>query len=215
MADIYIYDVIGRGFMSDGATAEKLRDELAEIPKGEAITVRINSPGGDVFEGLAMRTLLADRGDDVTIKVDGVAASAASVVALAGSRVEMAEGSMLMIHDPWTLTVGNEADHLKTAETLGKVSDNLADLYAARSGKTTKETRKAMQAETWFTAHEAIDYGLADAVSDSKAAAFAVPDVFGYRNAPQATATAERPGWRLEADARRRQIDLTRARLMS
>jgi ATP-dependent Clp endopeptidase proteolytic subunit ClpP len=210
MADIYIYDVIGRGFFEDGATAEKLRDELAAA-KGDAVTVHINSPGGDVFEGLAMRTLLSQHKAGVTVKIDGVAASAASVVALGGGSIEMAEGSMMMIHDPWTLTVGNAADHEKTAETLNKVADNLADLYAAKSGKSRDETRDSMRAETWLTAQEAIDYGLADKLSDTKVAAYKIPEAFGYRNVP--TTEAKPNAGKLSADARRRKIDLTRKQI--
>lgn len=206
MADIYIYDVIGKGFFEDGATAEKLRDDLTDAG-GQSVVVHINSPGGDVFEGLAMRTLLAQYAGDVTVRVDGVAASAASVVALGGHSVEMAEGAMLMIHDPWTLTVGDAADHSKTAETLNKVGDNLADLYAAKSGKTQAETRAAMREETWLTSQEAIDYGLADKLSDAKVAAYTIPLGFGYRHAPQQQ--AESVG-KLSADARKRKIELTK-----
>lgn len=118
---------------------------------------------------------------------------------------------MLMIHDPWTLTVGNAAEHEKTADTLNKVGDNLADLYAAKSGKNREETRKSMRAETWLTAQEAVEYGLADKVSDTKVAAYKIPEAFGYQNVPTQRDTAK-PST-LSADARKRRIQLTRKQL--
>lgn len=133
---------------------------------------------------------------------------------LGGSSIEMSAGSMVMIHDPWTLTVGDEAEHAKAAATLGKIADNLADLYAAKSGKASSETRADMQKETWLTASEAVEYGLADKIGDDKAKAFAIPDGFGYRNTPMATGDKQgQPGTtrgKLSADAKRRKIQLTK-----
>jgi ATP-dependent protease ClpP protease subunit len=121
---------------------------------GGPVSVFVNSPGGDLFEGLAM--------------YEALTASAASVIAMAGDDVVMAPTAFLMAHDALTMTYGNEADHLKTAELLGQASDVIASIYAARAGGTTTEWRKVMRAETWYTASEAVAAGLADRVLDAR-----------------------------------------------
>jgi ATP-dependent protease ClpP protease subunit len=141
-----------------GISAQEFVDELAGI--SGAIEVHINSPGGDAFDGITIYNALAARGDVVTV-VDGLAASAASVIAMAGQQRIMSPGSMMMIHDALALCIGNAADMRETAQLLDKVSDNIASVYAAHAGKTAAEWRAAMVAEGWYTAQEAVDSGLA------------------------------------------------------
>jgi hypothetical protein len=124
--------------------------------------VRINSPGGSVFEGIAIANALRAHPANVTVQVDSVAASIASVIAMAGDRIEMAPNSMMMIHDASGLAMGNAADMEEMAELLDLISDNIADAYAARAGGTREQWRERMRAETWYLPEDAVDNGLAD-----------------------------------------------------
>lgn len=210
MKELWIYDVIGEGWFEEGVTAAKVRDDLAEFSADEDLLVRINSPGGDVFEAAAIVSLLDEWKGALTVKVDGVAASAASYIATVGERVMMSSGAMLMIHNPWTI-VGGEASELRhQADLLDKIAENLAGAYARRSGKKAEEIQGAMDAETWFTPEEAIAFGLADEVDDSKAKAFAIPEELGYKNAPKPEPS---PRNRLSVAAMQRRITAARHKL--
>jgi ATP-dependent protease ClpP protease subunit len=145
-----------------GISAQELVDELAGI--SGAVEVHINSPGGDAFDGITIYNALAAR-DGVTTVVDGLAASAASVIAMAGQKRVMSPGSMMMIHDALALCIGNAADMRETAVLLDKVSDNIASIYAAHTSAPLADWRKAMVAEGWYTAQEAVDAGLAHEVA--------------------------------------------------
>lgn len=155
-ATVWIYDFIGCG----GVSAAELAPELATL-KSDKITVRVNSPGGDYFDGVAIANALARHPATVDVHVDGLAASAASIVAMAGDHVVMHPGAQMMIHDALTLTVGNAAEHEKTARLLDSASADIAALYASRAGGTADEWRTRMVAETWFTSPEAVAAGLA------------------------------------------------------
>ncbi len=135
---------------------------LKEAGEVDAIEVRLNSPGGYVFDGIAIYNLLRGAGVPVTVVVDGWAASAASVVMMAGDRIEMGEGTMAMIHNAWTIAVGNAQDLLEVAAVLEKIDGEAAGIYQRRSGNEIELIREWMNAETWFTAAEAVDAGLAD-----------------------------------------------------
>lgn len=167
-ARVDVFDDIGGGFWSDGVTPSSFSAQLSGV-KGP-LDVHISSAGGDVFDGLAIAEAIRAYSGTVTTYVDGIAASIASVIAQAGQKRVMAQGSMLMIHDAWGFPdEPNEAGLLKMAATLGKVSDNLAAQYAARAGGTAAQWREAMRAETWYTADEALAAGLADEVSGQPA----------------------------------------------
>ncbi|MCA9233207.1 MAG: Clp protease ClpP [Planctomycetales bacterium] len=183
--ELWIYDVIGADFFGEGVTAKSVRDELRGVDPAERLLVRINSPGGLVFEAASIVTLLGEHPGGVDVQIDGVAASAASYIAMVGQKVAMSDGAMLMIHDPWSIVIGDSRDMVKEAELLDKMAVNLAGAYVAKSGKTEKEIREAMLAETWFTADEAVEFGLADSKLESFAKAYTIPGKFGYRNAPQ------------------------------
>lgn len=161
-----IYDEIGGSWLFGGVTASDFVAELAQI-NGD-IEVHINSPGGDVFDGLAIYNSLAQRPGNVMTVVDGLAASAASFIAQAGTTRVIAPGAMMMIHDAAGACYGNASDMRDLAELLDKVSDNLASIYADRTGRA-DGWRDAMRAETWYTADEAVAAGLAHRVAERPA----------------------------------------------
>jgi ATP-dependent Clp protease protease subunit len=185
--DIYLYDVIGDDFFGDGAaTAKGLRDELLKAEADEPITLRINSPGGDVMEAVAMIELLEGHGAEVTARIDGMAASAASFIAAACSKVTMARGGLYMIHNPWSVVVGGADAMRREAETLDKVRVNLAKQYASRTDKLSfEEVEAAMTAETWYTAEEAKAAGFVDELTGGAVKAMKIPARLGFKNAPK------------------------------
>lgn len=163
---ISIYDAIGEDLWSGGGfTAKRMAVALREIgPK--AVTVKINSPGGDMFEGIAIYNLLREHPAKVIVDVVGIAASAASVIAMAADELRMAPGTFLMVHNAWGYTVGNKHDFRKAAEVFEGFDGALADIYEARTGLKRKEIEAIMDAETFMNASEAVAKGFADAVVD-------------------------------------------------
>lgn len=159
VTEILLYEEIGDW----GVTAEDFVLALAKVGDGP-INVRINSPGGDITEGYTIYNALKARTTPVIVTVDGLAASAASFIAMAGFPLRMAETSMMMIHKGWGFTIGNDDDHLETALILGKMDGQIADIYAKKSGKSQAEMRAVMKASTWFTSTECKDAGLCDEV---------------------------------------------------
>jgi ATP-dependent protease ClpP protease subunit len=166
-AELYIYDIISADDWWGGISATMVTEAVMAIT-ADTINVHLNSPGGDIFEAHAIYNVLLNHPATINVLVDGLAASAASYIAQAGDSIVMASNASMMIHDTLTITVGNEADHLQVAGMLGKQSDIIAKIYADRAGGTTEEWRAAMRAETWYTADEAVEAGLATAVADSK-----------------------------------------------
>ncbi len=146
-----------------GISAQEFAEELAAI-EGD-IEVHINSPGGLAFDGMTIYNALMSRTSGVVTVVDGLAASAASTIAMAGRPRIMSPGSMMMIHDASGLCIGNEMDMLDTAQLLGKLSGNIASIYAAHSDTPAEQWRETMRGEGWYTAQEAVDAGLADEVA--------------------------------------------------
>ncbi|MDH6116901.1 ATP-dependent Clp endopeptidase proteolytic subunit ClpP [Kitasatospora sp. GAS204A] len=190
-----IYDQIGGGgWFDSGVTAVDFVNELAQI-NGD-IEVHINSPGGDVFDGLAIYNSLAQRPGKVTTIVDGLAASAASFIAMAGTQRLISPGAMMMIHEASGVCLGNADDMRETADLLDKVSANIASIYAAHSGRA-DGWRSAMQAETWYTADEAVAAGLAHRIAERPAegalAAAAGWDLTAYARVPERLRNAARP----------------------
>ncbi|SMF83257.1 ATP-dependent Clp endopeptidase, proteolytic subunit ClpP [Azospirillum oryzae] len=160
---IGIMDVIGTdSWTGEGVTAKRISGALRSIGS-KPVTVSINSPGGDMFEGLAIYNLLREHPAEVTVKVMGLAASAASIVAMAGDRIEVGLGSFLMIHNAWGAVVGNRHDWRAAADIFEQYDAAMADIYAARTGQPVKEVAKMMDAETFMRASEAVDKGFADA----------------------------------------------------
>lgn len=164
-AEMLLYDEVSPW----GVTAEAFKRELDSI-KSEKLNLRINSPGGDVFDSLAIYNALREHPAEVTTYIDGLAASMASVIALAGDHVVAAERSFFMIHHPWSIVIGNAADMRKEADVLEKISGSMVSAYAERTGRDAAELTAWMDEETWFTAAEAQDAGFIDEVSAAKAA---------------------------------------------
>lgn len=160
-ATVHIYDEIGYW----GITAQDFVAELGLINAAN-IDLHISSPGGEIFDGIAIYSCLRSHPANVTTHVDSLAASIASVIALAGDRVVMAPRSQMMIHDGSGLSIGNAADMREMADLLDRQSDNIAAVYADKAGGTPEEWRDRMRAETWFTAEEAVEAGLADEVAE-------------------------------------------------
>jgi len=165
--ELMIYGTIGGGgwFDEGGVTAVQVSDALRGVTSAN-IHVRINSGGGDVFDGVAIHTLLARHPATVTTFIDGIAASAASFIAMAGDRIVSARNAMMMIHGGMTGTYGNANTHRRSADLLDKVSDNIADIYAMRAGGEASEWRARMDLNeedgVWYTGTEALDAGLVD-----------------------------------------------------
>jgi ATP-dependent Clp protease, protease subunit len=165
-ATISLYDVIGEDLWTGGGwTAKRMAGVLRAIGNQD-ITVNINSPGGDFFEGLAIFNLLREHPAKVTIKVMGLAASAASVIAMAGDEIRMGAGSFLMIHNAWVVAIGNQHDMRDAANVLEPFDAAMADIYAARTGQKRNDVEKLMDAETWLGAGDAVSKGFADAVEN-------------------------------------------------
>ncbi|MFD5564522.1 head maturation protease, ClpP-related [Kitasatospora griseola] len=161
-AVVHIYDEIGFW----GVTAADFVRDLAAVRASE-IELHISSPGGEIFDGIAIANSLKSHPATVTTYVDSLAASIASVIALAGDRIVMAPNSQMMIHDGSSLCVGNAADMREMADMLDRQSDNIASVYATKAGGTVEEWRTRMTAETWYTAEEAVAAGLADEVASA------------------------------------------------
>jgi ATP-dependent Clp protease protease subunit len=161
-ATVYLYDSIDPYY---GVNAETFVKDFNAIT-APTIHLRINSPGGDVFDARSIATAIAQHASTVVAHVDGLAASAASYIAIAADQVEMAPGSFLMIHKAWTFAFGNSDDLLSTAALLEKVDGSLAADYAKKTGKSAAQIDEWMSAETWFTAEEAVTEGFADKVSE-------------------------------------------------
>lgn len=161
-AEVEIYAPIGDNWYGDGLTAKRFRDDLKALGDIDQINVRINSPGGEVFDGFSIYNALKEHKAKVTVYIDGLAASIASVIAMAGDEILMGEGAMFMVHSPWTLAMGDADDMRATAEMLDKISVGVVDAYTARTGQERETVEGWMQGETWFTRDEAIDAGLAD-----------------------------------------------------
>lgn len=157
--EILLYDEIGYW----GVTAKDFAGVLAGITS-PSITVRINSPGGDVFDGLAMYNSLKSHPAAINTVVEGLAASAASFIMLAGDTVTMAENSLVMIHKAWAMGIGNADDMTALSRVLGKIDGQIASMYSAKNGKSAEDNLAAMAAETWMTSAEAKDFGLVDSV---------------------------------------------------
>ncbi len=191
--EIMVYGAIGQGgwFDDSAVSAADMSKVLAGITTPH-IAVRINSGGGDVFDGVAIHTLLSRHSSTITVYIDGLAASAASFIAMAGDRIVIARNAMMMVHDGMTFAYGNADTMTRTAELLVKVSDNIADMYAERAGGTAAEWRERMTVNgedgTWYTGREAVDAGLADETTadpdDEEVAARVRNNLKRFTNAP-------------------------------
>jgi ATP-dependent Clp protease protease subunit len=178
-ATLFLYDVIDPYW---GVSASDFNKALAGL-NGQKVTLRVNSPGGDVFDGRAMAAAIAQHGD-VHAVIEGLAASAATYVTAACASVSMAQGGFYMIHNAWTMGYGNKADFLQSADLLAKIDETIITDYASKSGQSRADIAAWMDAETWFTADEALANGFIDAVNE-KTSAKNTWDLSAYNNAPK------------------------------
>lgn len=162
---ISIFDPIGVDFWTgEGVTAKRISAALRSIGADKDVVVNINSPGGDLFEGMAIYNLLREHKGQVTVKVLGLAASAASIIAMAGDEIQIARAGFFMIHNTWIVAVGNRHDMRDIADQLEPFDFAMADIYAARTGIEQKAVQKKMDAETWINGSAAVDEGWADSL---------------------------------------------------
>lgn len=192
-ADVNIYgEIVSSGWESDdsetsAATFKKSLDALGDV---DTINLHINSPGGSVFEGVAIGNMLKQNKAQVHCFVDGLAASIASVIAMSGDTISMPKNSMLMIHNPWTMAIGNSSDLRQQADNLDHINESMKQTYLSKAGdKLDMDTLTSlMDAESWLSADEAVSYGLADEVLEpNQAAACCSTKLFSrYKNVPAA-----------------------------
>lgn len=189
---------VGDYYFEDGFTSGDVVMALAEIEDDADLDVHLNSPGGIASEGAAIHALLSARAGVTNIVVEGIAASAASLIAMAGATVTMSAGAVMMIHDPAGMTWGTSDDHAKTIEGLEALATAYARVYAGKSGKTADECRQIMKDERWFTPEQAVADGFADATTETKAKAVAAFDYRIFAHAPQRLKTmASKKNWSL------------------
>ena len=165
---ISVFDVIGQDYWGEGITAKRIAGALRAM-NGADVTVNINSPGGDMFEGLAIYNLLHEYEGHVTVKVLGIAASAASIIAMAGDDIQIGRGAFLMIHNCWLYAMGNRHDFAELAQSLEPFDTAMADIYAARSGLDIAAVQKLMDAESYIGGSDAVAKGLADSLLSADA----------------------------------------------
>jgi len=163
-AEISIFDEVGFW----GTSAEQFKNEWNDIKDKKDIRLLLNSPGGDVFAGIAIYNLVASKRDNVSVEILGVAASAASIVALAGKDLIMREGSFFMIHNPWGISIGDKNDMAKMSNDLEKIGGEIARIYEKHSALNLDEVTAAMDEETWYTAEEAEEAGFVNEIIENE-----------------------------------------------
>lgn len=169
--EILLYGCVGEDEFWDDITSKQFADELSQNANVSVINVRINSPGGDVFAGQAIYSMLKRHNATVNVYVDGLAASIASLIAMAGDKVIMPENSMMMIHNPWSIALGNADEMRKQADTLDKVRDSMVPVYQEKTGLDADKIISIMSDETWLSASEAVEMGFADEIENTTIAA--------------------------------------------
>jgi len=199
-ATVYLYDAIGGWF---GIIAEEFIRDFNAI-EAKTIKLHINSPGGDVFDGRAIHTAVKQHPAQVTAQIDGLAASAATYIALAADTVTMAEGAFFMIHNAWTLALGDKNDMLDMADLLEKIDQTIQRDYQNKTGKDADEIKGFMDDESWFTADEALDHGFIDEIIEGEKVDNKY-NLAAYEHAP--TALTEKPDKREQMNARLKVFD--------
>jgi ATP-dependent protease ClpP protease subunit len=164
--EMLVYEEIGENYWTGGGvTAKSVKQQMDDAGPYNKIVMRINSPGGDAFEGTAIHNLIRAQKKPVEVCIDGIAASSASIIAMAGDTITMGHNAMMMIHNAWSACVGDAADMRKTADTLDKVSASIAQTYVDRTGKSMDDIKALMDAETWMSADDCIKEGFATQIA--------------------------------------------------
>ena len=194
-ATIYLYDaIVGSDFEADfyGGISPKEFSQLMDSINAPVINLRVNSPGGNVFGARAMQNAINRSQSKVVAHVDGLAASAASVLILAADEIVMGEGSFLMIHNAWTIAAGNAADMRQQADDLEEIDESLVQSYASRTNMPNEQIKDMMNAETWIGADKAVALGFADRKSNAMASADQNKwDLSAYANPPAKNETEQ------------------------
>jgi ATP-dependent Clp protease, protease subunit len=162
--DLYIYDAIGEDWYGDGISPTTVQQAIKDAGTIESIVVHINSPGGYAFDGTAIHNILRQQNVPVTVIVEGLAASAAFTVAMAGDAIQACDGAMMMLHNAWSFAIGDAKEMRKQADLLDKLSGTMCDLYAKRSGLSSEEVQLMMDNETWLNPQDCVDKGFATAI---------------------------------------------------
>lgn len=198
--ELYLYGFVGESYWDEGFTASEVIDALLEVGRETDVTVHINSGGGYTDDGVAIyNAFLAHKGR-VKIVIDAMAASSASLIAMAGDERVMLAGSMMMIHDPSGVTWGNADEHEKRIEHLNKLADLMAGIYADVCGEPSANLRKDMKATLWMTPEEAIERGFATASANDNSETVSAFDYRIYAHAPdRLVALSNENSWSLEA----------------
>ena len=189
-AEIWIYEMIGEDFWTGGGiTAKNFQKELSDI-KASQIDLHINSPGGAVFDGISIYNLIKQHPANVTTYIDGLAASIASVIALAGDKIIMAANALFMVHNPTGMVMGTATDMRSLADVLDKIAGTMVGTYVGKTGKPEDDIRAMLDAETWMTADEAKENGFIDEISEEMDMAACVKFVptmakAGFKHIPQ------------------------------
>lgn len=193
VAEILLYGQIGASFFEEGITAKSFAEELKKVPKAaKEIHLRVNSPGGSVFDGMSIYELLrkeAKNGRKITAYVDGMAASIASIIIMAADEIVVGDGSMVMIHKPMSGIFGNSMEMEKMISVLDKIEEQMISVYAKKTGKSRIDISNALADETWYTSDQALEEGFADskfkAEETLKLVASAMEGVTWMKNKPQ------------------------------
>lgn len=188
-AEVLLYEDIGGWF---GISADQFIREVKSLKDVSNINLRINSNGGNVFDGVAIYNYLKSHKARVEVDVDGIAASIASVIAMAGDEVRIADNAWMMIHDPWMTTGGTSADLRKAADVMDGVRDTLLDTYMVRATASRDDVSKMMAEETWLNAAGAVQVGLADSATESLDIAASVHKGW-FKHPPEVLAKAPEP----------------------
>lgn len=213
VAKVYVYDVIDSYW---GANAAELVAALANV-KDKEVELHINSPGGDVFEARAMSAAIAGHPMKVTAYIDGVAASAATYLALAANEVHMIDGGLFMVHNSWTFAYGNKTELRQTSDLLEKIDGTISADYQRKTGATAEQVAAWMDAETWFTAQEAMDAKFIDVIDANTKGekAAAKWNLSAYANAPKQQPSGPSQAELNELAAAQLQRNQNRLRLMA
>jgi ATP-dependent protease ClpP protease subunit len=190
MLIIDVFDEIGASMFCEGITAGMISDALAEGKDCSSVTLNINSPGGDLFEGVAAFNVIKACGKPVNVNIIGLCASAASLIACAGDKVTMCPGSTYMIHEAQAVCMGYSSDMKKMADVLDTVTASAADLYTAKTGQKKEDILKLMAAETWMSPEEAVAGKFADAIGAGDKSITNVFDLAKFKNTPEALRNA-------------------------
>lgn len=205
-ATVYLYDIIGEDWYG-GVSAKDFVPKLAALDV-DVIHLRINSPGGDVFDARAMAMAIKQHPAKVVAHIDGQAVSAATYVAIAADEVEIADGGFFMIHNAWTVQMGNAKDFRAQADLLDKVDGSISADYERKTGKPTTEVLAMMDATTWMTAAEALAAGFVDRLAEGKTATQNHWNLAAYGNAPKALTESPEPELTVDREALERRLTL-------